>query len=65
MNWKPIETAPKDGTRVLVCHKDYYYPETAAFKTYHPNSQGKPTWRNSISGTKIAPTHWTELPIKP
>ena len=65
MTWKKIETAPKDGTWVLVCNENYYYPETAAYKTYHPNAQGKPTWRAKGMGTKINPTHWMPLPDKP
>lgn len=65
MNWQKIETAPKDGTWVLVCNEKYYYPETAAFKTYHPNAQGEPTWRSKSMGTKIYPTHWMPLPDKP
>ena len=65
MSWKKIETAPKDGTCVLVCDENYYYPETASFRTYHPNAQGKKTWRTKSMGTKVNPTHWMPLPAKP
>lgn len=65
MNWKPIEQAPKDGTLVLVCNERYYYPETASYRTYHPNAQGKATWRSTQMGNKIDPTHFMPLPEKP
>ena len=65
MKWQPIETAPKDGTHVLVCKESYYYPETASYRTYHPNAQGKATWRTNSMGVKITPTHWMPLPPLP
>lgn len=65
--WKTIETAPTDGTVVLVCHKDrhIFAPEAAYFGTYHPNSPGKKVWRSVNSSTKIVVTHWMPLPQKP
>lgn len=63
--WMDISTAPKDGTKVLVCHKNYYNPESASFRTYHPNAKGKPEWRTDGMGTKLDPTHWAPLPPEP
>jgi hypothetical protein len=62
--WKPISEAPKDGTLILVCSIRYYCPETASWRTYHPNAQGAKTWRTP-NGNKISPTHFQELPPKP
>ena len=62
--WKPIHLAPKDGTRILVCHKDYYSPNTVSWRTYHPNAKGKFEWRDG-SGVKTNPTHWMNLPEEP
>ena len=65
MEWNNIDTAPKDGTQVLVCNKNYYYPTTASFRTYHPNAQGEKTWRTNGMGIKLDPTHWQSLPERP
>ena len=39
MDWQPIETAPKDGTRVLVCDEDAEPGEVYAciYESYYPN----------------------------
>ena len=65
--WQPIETAPTDGTVVLVCHKNNYNyaPEAAFFGTYSPDSLGKKTWRSVNSSTKIMVTHWMPNLVKP
>lgn len=63
-NWKPIHLAPKDGTRILVCHEKYYSPNTASWRTYHPNAKGKPAWRDG-AGIKLDPTHWMKMPKSP
>ena len=69
--WQPIETAPKDGSPILVCNQGYWenpfhlngFPQVARWTTYHPNAKGNICWRDA-SGHKIAtPTHW--LPIMP
>ena len=48
--WMPINTAPLDGSIVLVCHCDRptYAPEAAFFGHYHQNSANKPCWRSDL-----------------
>ena len=58
--WQPIETAPKDGTRVLVCDTDVWI----ACARYWPcNSY----WiEDAASGLKLnEPTHWMPAPPPP
>lgn len=59
MEWQPIETAPRDGTRILV-----FYPVldghifTAGFEFG--------TWQSGIwDGRREQPTHWMPLPEPP
>ena len=73
--WKPIETAPRDGTPVLVCVAGYdasqefgwkgRAPFTAFFGTYHPNSPGKAEWRDDSGNRRPYITHWMPLPAAP
>jgi hypothetical protein len=72
MNWRPIDTAPKDGTAILACavYPDFprhYVPIYAVWGTYHPNAKGKVCWRTaSICGNKLEGlTHWMPLPERP
>ena len=65
MTWQPIETAPTDGTKILVCHIDLYRPITAQWSCYHPNRKGEETWREAGSRYIVNPTHWMPLPEKP
>lgn len=75
MFWQPIETAPRDGTLILICTGNYFdrtkdnlfpigCPTTASWRPYHPNAKGKECWRDS-NGNKISPTHWMPLPADP
>ena len=62
-DWQPIETAPKDGTSILVCDKGHYYPFVAEW-----NEQEK-YWRSTSCidqyfGIADA-THWMPLPEPP
>ncbi len=60
--WQPIETAPKDGTRVMlfragrkICLGGYVTPSWAL------TLEG---WKNS-HGNFFEPTHWMPLPLPP
>jgi len=81
MEWQPIETAPKDGTEVIVIHYTAYDggmrptvdgPFTASFCSNR--------WRSSWDGEEVveymdwggtdykdimSPTHWMPLPEPP
>lgn len=63
VGWRPIETAPKDGTHILVWmrHEAYGFKaegvDTARWTDH--NGGGWVTW---LSGT---PTHWMPLPSAP
>ena len=55
--WKPIESAPKDGSRVLVWHPDYCAPITAQWygsEGWKMDSDVSPFWQQ--------PTYWMPLP---
>lgn len=55
--WRKIKTAPKDGTRVLLCGKEYvatgYYDPSPRLGNY-------PKWR---WGLILEPTYW--MPLTP
>jgi hypothetical protein len=63
MKWQPIETAPKDGTRVILCAVDGNYPRVA--EGYYQRDgwhwSTDENWRDS----EMAPTHWMPLPVPP
>ena len=79
MEWQPIETAPKDGTRLLfwdgVCHKvghwrDESYKEERFVKE-KTNGDRIYKWFTvdlghwDIDDYEINPTHWMPLPTPP
>ena len=58
--WQPIETAPKDETRILMYRTGY--AESTAVGAYWP------TWEQwvSVPGSYTwKPTHWMPLPKPP
>jgi len=59
--WQPIETAPNDGTRVIVWHEHFTAPCSARY--YSPSSE----WMMYYGGSsfKRQPTHWMPLPAPP
>lgn len=69
--WKPIETAPKDGTPILACLGGECYtghgflPVSVRWTSFHPNAKGKECWRDS-RGYKIDLIEfWMDLPPAP
>jgi hypothetical protein len=61
--WQSIETAPKDGTRILVCRysSNPYIPKVG--EDYWGDFGDKGGWGKSNPET--IPTHWMPLPSPP
>lgn len=77
MEWKPIETAPKDGSYILIINSIYQgehpftgdsfsddlrLPRVARFV-----ENNRSNWRYSdgMYDSMYEPTHWTPLPTPP
>lgn len=73
MNWRPIETAPKDGTRLLLCNashdsvevgfwdKGFYWTSRNGFDGEWTNGYCDEYERDVV----LKPTHWMPLPEPP
>ena len=58
--WQPIETAPKDGTRIVgYCPRQAWGPEVRIVW-----SKGK-GWKSQHGWWSSNPTHWIPLPDPP
>lgn len=55
MEWQPIETAPKDGTVIIVYAPDFF--QTAAWTDEK--------WTNAANSWLEDVTHWMPLPKPP
>lgn len=62
--WNTIDSAPTDSTDVLLyIGRKGQPPVVGFFGFYHPNSPGKPCWRDSQSRSKLhQPAAWVPLP---
>lgn len=60
--WLDIESAPKDGTKILVCDKDVYNPMLASFRMC--NFFKEELWQ-TVYGQVLTPEYWMELPEQP
>lgn len=58
--WKPIETAPKDGTAIWVAG-------VGTMEPVRTQSHWHGEWQNIYNGNSIGwkPTHWQPLPVPP
>ena len=56
--WRPIEEAPRGGTRVLVLMRDGHAVTASWDDDYHG-------WISSIGGPLQYVTHWSPLPAPP
>ncbi len=77
MEWQPIETAPKDGTLVLLWQKNSFPGPGSAiigsFRTDQNDEDGEPLWLENdyddwstgYASTPSHPTHWMPLPPPP
>lgn len=62
--WEPIETAPKDGSLVLVGEwiLDVVFSYNVAFFQTDKLKGKKGKWYDLSSDEILNPTHWTRLP---
>ena len=71
MEWQPIETVPKDGTRVLLFSYDSYERISIGhWGTSEPDFSGKTCWVTDSEGPGYNsdidnPSHWMPLPKEP
>ncbi len=61
MGWRPIETAPRDGSAILLCEMPYDW--IAVGKWRGPEHSPVP-WVIE-SGFQVGATHWMPLPPAP
>ena len=61
--WKPIATAPKDGTDILIAYRDGYFGCMSVTLT----CWGETSWRHLFSNEYITdtPTYWMPAPLAP
>ena len=70
-NWKPIETAPKDGSRILVWIPGEEMTRIARWDRMEFYTHPKPYWsiERGVSRTRRdrenPPSHWMPLPECP
>jgi hypothetical protein len=57
--WQPIETAPKDGTWILVFENHEKPLDTVMWNHFYG------LWRNGYNDHASYPTHWQPLPEPP
>lgn len=60
--WKPIETAPKDGTEIVALVSGVPY---IVSWTTHGKQHAEPWWRDREGYGLTEPTHWMPLPDPP
>jgi hypothetical protein len=64
MTWQPIETAPRDGTDMLLVGIHGHYTATPTYIGWFNGSTKR--WVNTYSGkSQYPPSHWMPLPDEP
>ncbi len=61
MKWQTIETAPKDGRRVLLYIQEVDFIVVGFFGLSARDYEGGEKWREGWSHEEIEPSHWAEL----
>ena len=70
--WRPIESAPKDGTKFLALCQPRHI-ETGTPMSFHyinvvwwrDKSKNILGWRHTLNDSHAEPTHWMPLPEPP
>jgi hypothetical protein len=57
--WRDIASAPKDGTKILVCDRNEYPRRIWTARWWRDN------WQNSAADILLCLTHWQPLPAPP
>jgi hypothetical protein len=72
MEWQPIETAPKDETRVLTVISGFevcigwWFIDAGKWMTMDAEDYDDDgSWEYSVENTEYYPTHWMPLPGVP
>lgn len=72
MEWQPIETAPKDESRILLIRIGfqvcigYWLTKYSKWATTDPEDYPDvETWEAEELGSRYHPTHWMPLPEPP
>ncbi len=65
--WQPIETAPRDGTHVIVAYDEIvgearFDDEGGPHAGWYWTDQH---WTDAVGGEAFYPTHWQPLPEPP
>lgn len=65
--WQPIETAPKDGRRILVSEANYVDSIGCAYWSYSKEWKEEGWYSSACCDdiTMFFPTHWMPLPPPP
>jgi hypothetical protein len=63
--WQPIDTAPKDGTRVLIALWAWNQPNTERLYYWAEFCEGEWCEPDNLDIQYFAPTHWRPLPPPP
>lgn len=64
-SWQPIETAPKDGTEILICDARTATILVAAWNGDDPNTPTHKWECLDVAYHEDLPTHWMPLPAAP
>jgi len=62
--WQPIDTAPKDGTKVLCFNKDWDIPLVLVYEMHYGVGHKCWCW-DGDADEESTPTHWIPLPAPP
>jgi hypothetical protein len=66
MTWQPIETAPNDGTPILVANSLSQWVARGPSEAWTVNGKPAEFWRCDLCDkTSSAATHWMPLPALP